>query len=70
MMRHVLDKLRNKRIVDSVRGSDGGCRPVSSPFKITVCEVMEATEGTPMYIQLDEFPEHVSLSFGTNHGVG
>lgn len=27
-------------------------------------------EGTPMYIQLDQFPEHVALTFGTNHGIG
>ncbi|MBR3294143.1 MAG: Rrf2 family transcriptional regulator [Oscillospiraceae bacterium] len=58
MMRHVLDKLHNKRIVDSVRGSDGGCRPVSSPFKITVYEVMEATEGTMLiYPSIEKAPE-------------
>lgn len=27
-------------------------------------------EGAPMYIQLDQFPEHVSLTLGTNHGIG
>ena len=27
-------------------------------------------EGAPMYIELDQFPNHVVLSVGTNHGVG
>ena len=58
MMRCVLNKLRSKGLVDSVRGSDGGYRMVGSPREITVYDVMEATEGTMLiYPSIEQAPE-------------
>ena len=57
-MRCVLNKLRSKGLVDSVRGSDGGYRMVGSPREITVYDVMEATEGTMLiYPSIEQAPE-------------
>ena len=58
MMRSVLNKLRSKGLVDSVRGSDGGYRMVGSPREITVYDVMKATERTMLfYPSIEKSPE-------------
>ena len=49
MMRSVLNKLRNKGILESVQGVNGGYRIVGSPREITVYDVMKATERTMLF---------------------